>query len=563
MAQGAASPFTVLTHTPGNPQLPTLPNPNDPKTGLDDDFSSIAGIDAPRFEETHLAINSAAPGVAKGFAQTYFNQIGVAPNPIDFGNITAEKTRVVNLHNTNRTPCQVTAVDLSAVSGVVLDSPGLPITIEPFSSAQFTFTAALLGDTSFDANAIFTTDCGNLTLRMIGRRVIIISVFPQRAITEQLKFLTDNIISEDGSEQTMSLRLAPRSSVSMELRYTDILERAVLQNVLLGAIYLPVGAQQWWQSRTLTAAALTTDLVIQVSTEFMEIEIGGTVQFALADRSTLEAEVLSFTASDITLTQAIGTALPADTNCMMIKFGFINPKVVLGDYPVELQNFNLKFELNDYASIPEVDPAYFDSHHIDGLPIIKDCLFIDGKSRKGGIVSNQSRLDGQTGAIRQSRTEAISRPNQPILAHCKSLADQHAWRKFLHFLRGSWGTFYVPTGTNDMILQADFSLGSNILTVLNMGYTTLIDGTAPRRDVRVTIAGVNYYRRIVSSIDNGVTEDLTLDSAIPGAGTIAIADMLISWLTLSRIVADTATFKHQFRGISELRFATRGVIDGV
>ena len=563
MAQGAAGRFVPLLHAPGNPQLPTLPNPADPKDGLESLWGHGATINAPRFETEYLATAAAGPGIANGFAQTWLNTIWLNPAPLDFGNITADKTLSVTLHNMYRTSVSITAVDVSALSGVTLDSPGLPVDIPPFSSVIFTFTATLLGDVEFDDNAIFTTSEGSLNLRMIGRRVIIVDVFPQNSIAEQLTFLTDNMVSRDGTEQAMSLRLAPRSAVTMELAYTDLLERGRLQNILLGAMHLPIGCQLWWQSRELTSAALITDDVIQVSTDDMEIEVGGTVGFVLRDRTSLEAEVLSFNATSITLTQAIGTALPADTSVMPVKFGFFSPKADIVDSPVTLQKFVLKFDLIDYGYIGAIDGAYFDTHPVDGLPIIKGCLSIDSRDRKGGIVSIEGRTDGQTGAIAQYKSEALSRPNQPVLVHCKSLADQHAWRKFLHFVRGSWGRFYVPTGTNDLLLDSDFTLGGNSFDIPNIGLASLVQNRAPRRDLKITIAGVDYYRRITSVVDNGATEAVTLSSVIPGAGTVPVADMFVSWLTLSRIVADTASFKHRFRGVSELRFQTRGVIDGV
>jgi len=561
MAQGAAAPFRVKFNAPGNPQLPTLPNPADPKQGLNDLFVTGASINAPRYPEKYLEVLGAGPNTARGFAQTYLNQIGVTPDPIDYGNITAPKTRIATVHNTFRYPVTVSAVDVSGVSGVTLLSPGLPVVVPSFSSIVFTFEAALAGDVNFDGLAVFTTTEGPLTIRMIGRRIIIIAVAPQRAITEQLRFKTDNLITENGSEKAMSLRLAPRSSVNVELRYTNPLERAQLQNILLGAIHLPIGCQQWWQARELTSAALTTDDVIQVNTDDMEIEIGGTAHFMLRDRTSVEGEVLSFTSSTITLTQAIGTALPADTSCMMIKFGFLNPSVSIRDFPVNLQEINLSFELFDYANIGAIDPAYFDSHPVDSLPILKDCLFMDGRTRKGGITSSQGRLDGQTGGMTQSRTEVLSRPTQEVLAHINSLADQHAWRKFLHFIRGSWGKFYVPTGSNDLPLSAALTLGGNTFTVPQMGLASLVGNVAPRRDIRVTIAGVHYYRRITSVVDGGATETITMSSIIAGAGSVPIDEVNVCWLTLARLTSDTATFRHLYRGIAELRFGIRGVID--
>ena len=130
-------------------------------------------------------------------------------------------------------------------------------------------------------------------------------------------------------------------------------------------------------------------------------------------------------------------------------------------------------------------------------------------------------------------------------------------------MRGSWGAFYVPTGTDDLPLFVDFALGGNVFDIVNIGLAALVGNVAPRRDVRITIAGVTYDRRITSVVDNGAFETVTLSAVIPGAGNVTDAEFKCSWLTLSRIVGDTATFKHNRRGNGELRFSVRGVIDGV
>ena len=61
--------------------------------------------------------------------------------------------------------------------------------------------------------------------------------------------------------------------------------------------------------------------------------------------------------------------------------------------------------------------------------------------------------------------------------------------------------------------------------------------------------------------DNGVIETVTIDGVIPGTGSVPAADVRVSWLTLSRLVGDVATFRHERLGKAELRFSIRGVIE--
>ena len=442
-------------------------------------------------------------------------------------------------------------------------SPGLPVVVPAFGSIVFTFEVSLAGDTSFDAEATFTNTAKNFDIRFIGRRVLIFQGIPEEGITERITFGTDVMISENGKEQVMSWRRTPRSEVSFIVREEDDVRRTRLLTKLMGAGQLQHGLSLWWQARQPTAAALAADSVLQINTDDMEIAVGDTMGFILPDLSTFEGEVLSFTASAITFTQTIGTDVPTTAFVMPIKFGYVRSKNQLSTFPVNLEDLSMAFTLIEYENIGEVDPAYFESHPVDSLPIITHGLYFDGRTRKAAIGADDDRLDGKTGTIANRRNQLIGRPEQTMKVICQGLAEQHAWRKFLHFVRGSWGKFYVPTGTNDLPLLTDFSLGSSTMDLVPMGITSLLGNIAPRRDVKITIAGVAYYRRINSIVDNDTFETITLNSVIPGSGTVVPADVKVEWLTLSRIVGDTATFKHFNAHRSELRFGTRGVIDDV
>ena len=83
---------------------------------------------------------------------------------------------------------------------------------------------------------------------------------------------------------------------------------------------------------------------------------------------------------------------------------------------------------------------------------------------------------------------------------------------------------------------------------------------APREARKRTIEAVAGIRRITRVADAGPNETVTLDSVIPGTGTVPVADVRISWLYLVRIENDTATFNHLRTGNAELRFRVQGVI---
>lgn len=560
MADHSSARFSLLRWDAGNPEFPVLPD------GIDSlhiiEIGRVPGlIDKQPLPENRLVIHS-TQGTARGFSDWFLDGIWRQPDPIDYGNVTAAKQREMTIHNTSRNSIQLTAIDLSALSGVTAIAPGLPRTIEAFDTITLTFEASVTGDPSFDDNALLTIDGLVLPTRMLGRRVIIFNMLPDVPIVEKMSWLTDNMVSIEGPEQAFSLRRAPRSKVTLNQKLTDDVERTTQQALILGAGYLRQGVGMWWQARQITSAALSTDLVINADTTDMEISVGGDLSFYNPnDHTFVEAEVASFTTTTVTLSQEVGVALPANAWIMPLTFGFQEKVASFGDYPsVLIQRSTLTFNLLEYLDIGALDMAYFSTHPTDGLPVMDQPQEFDGGVRIGQLAQSLQVLDSATGDNSVFRREVLARWGQNVFVNCRSMADQHAWRQFLHFVRGSWGAFYIPTNTNDLPLDADFSLGGNTFTVPSMGIDSLINERAPRRDLKMVIDGTTYYRRITSVSDNGTIETVTVDGVIPGAGTVPIADCRISWLTLSRIVGDSATFKHIRLGEAELRFVTRGVI---
>lgn len=556
MADKGAFSFGVLEYSPGNPQFPVLPT--GPLQGTRAEFFKAPGLTKERGAVIVLEEYSAPGNMA--FAEWYVGTTWVSPVPVEFGNITATKEREVTLHNTRRAAVQLTAIDVSAIPGLSVLSPGLPITLEAYSSVIVTFQVTTTGDPVINDDVLFTVDGGVIVVRFTGRRLIIFDTLPQKPISEKMSWITDRMISLNGTEQVMEIRQLPRSEIKLVQRFTDHVERTRQLNVINAAGFLRVGVQLWFEAREITQAATALDTVIQISTLDMEISTVQEVSFVTPAGVASEAiTVLSFTPTAITLESAIGIELPLGSQGMPIKYGFLRSKGSTNTFAINAEDLTLSFNVIEYRDIAALNLAYFDTHHIDGLPIIIDPAFFDGSQRGGQIAQRLDVLDSRTGDIASRRKEPLARPRLPVLIHCESLADQFAWRQFLYFIRGSWGSFYIPTDFEDLILGVDLSLGGNTMSVVNVALSEL-QLSAPRRDLKIVVQGVVYYRRITVVIDAGATETVTLDSVIPGAGTVPIADVKISWLYQVRLEGDSATFRHLRLGQSELRFQTSGVI---
>ena len=558
MADKGAFSLGVLEFSPGNPQFPVLPT--GPLQGTLDIFYSAASLTFERGTVVTLAERSATK--KNLFADWYLDTTWVSPVPVEFGNITATKTRQVILHNTRRSSVNLTAIDVSAIPGLTVISALPPIPIASYSSITVTFEVTTTGDAVIDDEVIFTVDGGDIAVRFTGRRLIIYNTLPQKPIKETIAFMTDRMTALNGIEQVMELRQLPRSTIRLVERFTDNVRRSSQINVINAAGFLRVGIQLWFEARPITQAAAAIDTVIQISTLDMEIAVGQELSFVTPANIASDAiTVDSFTPTAVTLESPIGIILPLGTVGMPVKYGFLRPKGTVNTWAINAEDLTLDFTVIEYRDIAALNLAYFDTHPIDTtLPVMIQPLFFQGGTRSGLIEQTLDVLDSRTGDIASRRNEALARPGLDVLVHLESLADAHAWRQFLYYVRGSWRPFYIPSGTPDLPLGVDFTLGGNTIQIVNQGLEEVDTSSAPRRDLKITIAGVDYIRRITAVADAGPNETVTIDSVIPGVGTVPAADVKISWLYLVRIENDTATFRHLRTGNAELRFRVQGVI---
>jgi hypothetical protein len=571
--QGAVLPgFSVLEYHPGNAEFPSLPA--DPFAVLLMEYGvTVPGIDFAAMGDTndgqpqtrqfhHVQGAGIVPGKS-GFADWYLDTLWISPPIADFGDIVNDKDIAVTLHSTFRVNQSLDSMDLSAVPSLSQPPPPtLPENIPSFSSIIVTIRAAAAGEDSFDEFVTFTLSIsGTVPYRTLGTRVLFFSGIPQSIVTEQLLFKSDLMRSKDGTEQAFSLRLAPKTRIKYQLKFTNDADRTLAENILFGGSpLLQIGVQNWWETQQTSALTLSTSFAILVNTTEGSWAEGQTISCVLPDRSVLTAEIDTFTPTQINLTAAIGTELPIGTDVMPVNFGYFPRKAALKVSPVNLSTMDVEFVTFTETDQAFLDTAFFDVHPIDGLPIIRK-RWILGRKASADITREQSIIDGETGVIAVRGSEPLGEYTTKTTFPLSSKAEIYAYRQFVHFLRGSWGQFYMPTMQNDLPLFTDFVLGGNTFIVPYMGVKLFLDNLAPKRDVRiVTEDGTIYYRRITLVVDNGNdTETLTLDSTVGSSGFSAIASTTISYMHLSRINGDSVTLKHLYAGRADMEWISRSV----
>lgn len=538
MTTRSTAPGRFLRSDPGNPLFPTLPD--GVQVGHDLGLHGASGglVDRAREPDSDLPIFSAAPLEGSRFAAWYTGGTWITPRTLNFGVIPSPVQLELVLHNTRRTSIEVTALDLP--TGVVLISPSLSFTIDAFSSVTVTLEAILAGPNEFDEIGTFTTSTGDEPVRLIGRRVFVIDVSPQAPINESLSFNTDILRSTDGTEKSYRMLQSPNSTIDYTVKFTNDLQRIRFRNEFMaGASELLVSAQKWHESRPLDVAALSTDITIFVDTTFGSFQVGKPISISLNDGSFISGTILSFTASDITLTNELGIDAHVKAKVMPAGLGYVSRWPKWKTYAVNLEEARYSVTFNQEEDIGATLPSIFPTKN--GTPILEFCNELEtGRNKAGNFQRAETRIDSGLSNRTAFNVYPFGDDVQVFQISPNTREAVWQWRRFFHFMNGSWGEIYVPTFLTDLPLDVPIT-ASNTFDIPNISLTKLFGSPPadPRNALRFLYAdGSIEYRTILSCTDNGLTEEIVVDSVLPAGSPI------ISILQRARILGDSANFKY-------------------
>jgi hypothetical protein len=204
----------------------------------------------------------------------------------------------------------------------------------------------------------------------------------------------------------------------------------------------------------------------------------------------------------------------------------------------------------DVSGLPSMFPT------LNGTPILEFCNEMTGRTKSVNLRRAEDTLDsGLSNRIAFSQypyADEIQSFNLSLDTK-KKIWD---WRRFLYYIKGSYLEIYVPTFQNDFPNVT--TTASNVFNMTDTDYATLFGTTSPadrRGALRFQYAdGTIQYRTITQVVDNGATEQFTVDSAVL-AGTPKI-----SYMQRARILGDTATFEFLWPEQATLSFKYRTIL---
>lgn len=509
-------------------------------------------------------------GLGLGVGQEWFEKCHVFPGQLALGNILSTQIRTLELFNAFRRPPEPVTWETfvnNAGPGVTISNlPGLPFVIASRASfianVQVTTTGppAIFGTLDFTFSAPTSQ---TFEVLVTGNRITIFQFRPQTPIDEKLTFKTDVILHNDGSEQRIKTREAPRQVIGMKVRVDDSRERDAINAILFDWQARVFGVPIWWESRDLGAPMAINDTIITVDTTNADFRIDGLVMIFDDAFNQEVLEILSFTPTAITTKTGVTRAFDAvNTVIAPVRTAYTKPQLNNTRFAVGPADYALEFETLDNVDLASA--AAFSSFQGVGQTVAKPVLdglnFMSGNTITEGNRRRVIALDIETGPRIQFSPWAKGKPLYQFGFEAKSQAETWDWRQLAHELAGSNISFYIPTGRTDFKPLLDIGAGGTAIDFPNYGFTDFVGSVTPRSDLRVLrLDGTQSFHTISgSSVVSADVERLTVSPGITPALDIVDVDR-IDIMTLSRILDDAVTFEHRRPGESRVSLKSIGV----
>lgn len=344
-----------------------------------------------------------------------------------------------------------------------------------------------------------------------------------QAIGETLEFETDVRMARSG-EWRDSLKDATQFlslSHTLQSARAEAMIEAVRANAL-GQWLVPE-----WPNATVstgTLAATATVIPVEMPDAY---RVGQAVFIGVDDGTWEQGEIASIGASDITLTDGL-TGTYAGTPGRPV---IVAPLVLcIAPGGIEFQSvFPVQGLAARFMAIEPVDLAENPYPTHANLPVVTDGR-VPFQPLAGAMNQAADLFASGFGAYALQQVETYARRRGTVSWYDKGHAARWARRRFLHYLRGRDGAFWLPTGQNDLPLVSGVASGALSITVRPCAANAAMIGR------RITIReGANVVTRQVAGASTvGDNQALSIDAPGVAFSTAAIVSLTVK----SRLDAD-------------------------
>jgi hypothetical protein len=532
---------------------------------------TVAALTAPG--QTALLTNNAptpAPVFAAfdtvlpaGMGDNWFNRLHILPRSLILGNILTTITRQLDIYNA----FLFEAHDLQAfinnagVGTSITDLPTLPYTIPPQESLLLTLEVTPDGAPTINTTLDFDIDEPYLLqIPIQGTRIVMFPFEPEAPLRERLLFLTDVLEAKDGTEQRVSLRLAPRQEFDLKLLREDGPERQKIDFLMFDWQSRVFGLPIWTEPAYVTSPITAGQTSVNVDdTTLADFRADGLAIVYESEDKFDALEVQSVGPTTVNFKTPIQNNYATGVRVMPLRTAITSQPAREKKYAVNLAEFNITMRVLDNT---------VDLSSTSGWPTYNSKVLLSDPNAiettlDGDINRQITVFDSSAGRFSQNSTWNRARHGSAKTFITRTRSALWSVRRLLHALRGSQVSFYLPTFTKDITLSTTYLSGASALTIVNVGYTRYAKQRTPKVDIRIILNdGTIFNRTITNSAEiDPLTEQLTLSSTI--SQNIAPSDIArIEFLEKVRIDNEEITIEHRSsNGEAKIGFPVRVVLE--
>lgn len=356
-------------------------------------------------------------------------------------------------------------------------------------------------------------------------------LWPRPDATEVLEWLTDVLVSENGSEPDRTeMRDAPTQEFSYRYFVPPHMVRTV-NNLIYGA-----RSQQWnipvWAQVQNVGAIAALQTTITCETRYSEFRDAG---FVMLWQSPTQFQILQMdtVASDTVLNLVDPTEAFTNAWLMPVRIGFITrpPK---RDFDGRNSIIDLTFEAEDMDELTVADPAQY-----LGADVYLDPGLLSGGSLLEQLEARFDVFDESLGLVSYNAPWDNIKPARLHRMLAADAAEAWAIREFLHRRRGRSVGFWQPSFEADLKVMDSGSITGSI-SVERDNYDLY---AAARSNLAFDTDSGWLLRAVTNRTDLGGGElQLTLSSSLGGIDASTIRR--ICYLGFKRLSGDRVEFSH-------------------
>lgn len=335
---------------------------------------------------------------------------------------------------------------------------------------------------------------------------------PLDPMIEGLEFRT-NQLRAYSTDQRIRLTDIPRRTFNHSYRWTGQ-QYELARAMLRGQLPNPIDVPDWSAFHTVDVSAGATFILFDNSNPAIAV-----TDSAVLIQDHDQYEELDIVASNET-SLTLGTPITANY-ARAVLAPLIECDAAQGlDATRSIQPIReAQIEWRAYSGTDIGDDGDAPTHR--SLPVLVECSRLGDGTIPAGLVHPYDVVDN--GLARPFYDVTQEQPVQLFGAawQPESRAATYALRQWFHYLKGRQKAFWVPDMNRGLTLTANISSASDEITIRNIGFT---DGYGSGDLFLKTTGGTVYTLQVLSSVDNGATETLTLSANAPANITLAQID---------------------------------------